>query len=135
MKIAPLRAHPARAAKMVWWPARRHPQTMQQIGSHACAMHILVCTNDRDPASGMPCCARAGGDAVYGEFKAQVSARGATGAIWVTKTACLGFCSDEGATIAVHPSALFTRGVKRGDVAPLLDRAIAAHIARRNPPG
>lgn len=85
-----------------------------------CELHLFVCANDRDPATGMPCCARAGGEDVYHAFKDRVARLGLTSRVWVTKTACLGFCNKDGTTIAAYPSGRILTAVKVEDVSKIL---------------
>lgn len=88
------------------------------------ALHLFVCTNDRDPASGMPSCAPAGGEACFAAMKAQVARAGLTTSVWVTRAGCLGFCNDDGATVAVYPEGKLFVSVRPEEATPLLERAV-----------
>jgi predicted metal-binding protein len=67
-------------------------------------LHVLVCTNRREPGSplGEGCGSR--GDALYAAFKAEVDRRRGHASLWITRTHCLGVCPRTGATVAVHAS-------------------------------
>lgn len=63
--------------------------------------HVFVCCNEREP--GRECCSAVNGKEIFYELKRWVMENGLTQSIWVTKTGCLGFCNDVGATIVVYP--------------------------------
>jgi predicted metal-binding protein len=67
-------------------------------------LHLFVCANRR--ANGDPLGEGCGdaGDAVFAALKAEVAKRGAFGAVWVTRTYCLGICPKRGCTVAVYAS-------------------------------
>jgi (2Fe-2S) ferredoxin len=72
----------------------------------------------------MPCCTDARGEETFAALKREVDAAGLTAAVWVTRTACLGFCDADGATIAVYPAGKFVVSVKPEEVAAVLDDAL-----------
>jgi len=55
-------------------------------------------------------------------MKQEVSRRGAISDVWVTKTACLGFCPKHGATVAVYPGGVFYTEVEAGDAQDLFEK-------------
>ena len=63
--------------------------------------HVLVCVNQRD--EGKSCCSNTGSEEVFFELKKWVGEKGLVGKVWVTRTRCMGFCNDVGATIALYP--------------------------------
>ncbi len=85
--------------------------------------HVLVCVNERDPASplGTGCGAR--GEALYASLKDLVTSRGAQRDVWITRTHCLGICPRAGATCVTLDASGERRvlsGVERADAQALL---------------
>jgi predicted metal-binding protein len=70
--------------------------------SMAPRLHLFVCANRRPSDSPLgPGCANAG-DALFEALKSEVALRRQFAEVWVTKTACLGICPREGATLAAY---------------------------------
>ena len=63
--------------------------------------HVFVCCNERE--QGRECCSFVNGREIFYELKRWVIENGLTQSVWVTKTGCLGFCNDVGATIVIYP--------------------------------
>ena len=76
--------------------------------------HILVCTNERE--TGKDCCSHVKGYEIFRELKDWVKANGLSSSIWVTRTGCLGFCNNVGATIVVYPDQLWFNQVTKNDM-------------------
>ena len=62
--------------------------------------HVFVCVNERESGD---CCKNVDGLAIFLELKQFVREAGLSSTVWVTKTGCLGFCNDTGATVVVYP--------------------------------
>ncbi len=65
--------------------------------------HLLVCTNERDPATGKPSCGMNGSGRLREQVKVAVKAAGLKGRVKVTGTGCLDFCPAEGCVVAFYP--------------------------------
>ena len=91
---------------------------MQQINLRP-LKHILVCTNERD--DGRPFCSNTGSVEIYKELKEFVKQNGLRNSIWVTRTGCLGFCNEVGATIVIYPDNLWFKEVKKEDLQKIKD--------------
>lgn len=65
-----------------------------------CRVHVCVCTQER--GNGLSHCAQVGGPEVFVRLKERALAEGRAGTHWITRTGCLGFCNDGGATVAVY---------------------------------
>ena len=73
---------------------------MKELDCHQCQVHVVVCTNERpEPKS---CCRKVGGQELYFKLKNKLKDTGLIATHWATRTGCLGFCNDVGATITVH---------------------------------
>lgn len=82
-------------------------------------VQILVCLNERPPASPKPSCAPLGSLEVYHRFKDRVKELGIRDRVMVVRTGCLKHCS-QGITVAVWPYNLWYRGVTVDDVEEIL---------------
>ena len=91
---------------------------MQQITQRP-LKHILVCTNER--GQGESCCLNVKGQEIYRELKDFVKENGLRSIIWVTRTGCLGFCNDLGATVVIYPDQLWFKEVKQDEVQKIKD--------------
>ena len=84
------------------------------------SLHVLVCTNRREPGDPLgPGCGDAG-ERVYDAFKGEVDRTGAHRTHWVARTRCLGVCPKRGATVIVHPGAHVLADVEPADVSSVL---------------
>ena len=71
--------------------------------------HVFVCVNDKES----DCCINVGGMALFLYLKQFVMENGLISKVWITKTKCLGFCNNIGATIAIYPQGkIFTEITK-----------------------
>lgn len=65
---------------------------------------VLVCTNERDPATGKTSCGRERGTRLREQLKLQLkSAGGPAAECRVLGTSCLDVCAADGVTVAVWP--------------------------------
>lgn len=79
--------------------------------------HIFVCVNERE---GESCCSSVSGFEIFKKLKQTIKEMG-LGHIWVTKTGCMGFCNDVGATIAIYPDKKLFTQVKEADIPKILE--------------
>jgi (2Fe-2S) ferredoxin len=86
-------------------------------------VQILVCTNERDPATRKPSCGPRGSMDVYHRFKDRVKELGIRDQVMVVRTGCLKHCSH-GITVAVWPYNLWYRRVTLGDVEEILQTSV-----------
>ena len=91
---------------------------MQQI-QYKPLKHILVCTNERE--IGKDCCSHVKGYEVFRELKDWVKSNGLASAVWVTRTGCLGFCNNVGATVVIQPDQLWFKEVKKEEIQKIKD--------------
>lgn len=94
---------------------------MEQVAVHPQLKQVLVCCNQRGPESTMPCCGDTGAE-VYAKLRGWVTRYGLTSRIYVTQTACLGWCHGEGAMIAIQPDGIYLRSVRPDDVDEVIER-------------
>lgn len=94
---------------------------MKTIDTSRCLAHVIVCINQRDADSRMPCCGD-DGEEIYDTFRRWVDSRGLLTRIWVTKAECLGWCHRDGATVAFYPDNTWYRAVTPGDCSELIQR-------------
>lgn len=76
--------------------------------------HLFVCINDRGPEKA--CCANVQGMEFFRHFKQWVAEQGLIGKVFVTKTCCLGYCSDEGSNLVLYPENKWYIHVKHEDL-------------------
>jgi len=91
---------------------------MQQI-THKPLKHILVCTNERE--AGKDCCSHVKGYEIFRELKDWTKANGLAAKVWVTRTGCLGFCNNAGATVVIYPDEIWFREVKKEETQKIKD--------------
>lgn len=107
---------------------------MEPLGRPGCWAHVLVCVNRRGPENAMPSCGELGGDAVWDTLRGWVSQRGLLSKVWVTKTACLGWCHKDGVTVAFYPQGDFYRRVTQADCGGLIARYLEPLLERMKRP-
>ena len=78
-----------------------------------------MCTNERK--DGRDCCSDVKGYEIFRELKDWVKANGLSSSVWITRTGCLGFCNNKGATIAVYPDQLWFKEVGTNEVQKIKD--------------
>ena len=83
---------------------------------------IFVCTHKRPDGHPKPCCADRGGKDLREELREMVRARGLEGRIKVFQSGCIGAC-EQGPTVIRYPDGQLMLGVKREDLAAILDEA------------
>ena len=81
--------------------------------------HILVCTNEREQDK--DCCSHVQGYEIFRELKDFVKSNSLSSLIWVTRTGCLGFCNNVGATIVIYPDQLWYKEVKKEEIQKIKD--------------
>ncbi len=62
--------------------------------------HIFICCNTREEGE---CCSKVNSNELYLKIKKYVSENGLIQKVYVTKTKCLGYCNNEGATVVIYP--------------------------------
>lgn len=90
-------------------------------------IHIFVCTNQRTGTEKLSC-GEAHGLELVAEFKKQVKDLDTNLKIRAQRSGCLGIC-DFGPTIVVYPEGVFYVGVKKEDVAEIVE----SHILNKKP--
>jgi len=87
-------------------------------------LHVLVCTNTREPDAPLGSGCGEAGERVYDAFKREVDRTGAHRTHWIARTRCLGVCPKRGATVIVHATwivgALVLADVEPADVPSVL---------------
>jgi (2Fe-2S) ferredoxin len=89
------------------------------------AVHLFVCVNRRPEGAPLGSGCGDAGEAVYAALKDEVAAVRAYGAVWVTRTLCLGICPKRGCTVAIYPRQRLVTEVERGDAAAVFQGALA----------
>lgn len=79
--------------------------------------HIFVCINDREVGD---CCAKRNGEEILKILRDHINKNGLVGKFNITKTKCLGHCS-EGPTIAVYPDGKIFKKVSVADTKRIID--------------
>lgn len=90
-------------------------------------IHIFVCTNQRTGSEKLSCGETHGLDLVA-EFKKQIKNLNINLKIRTNRSGCLGIC-DFGPTIAIYPEGVFYVGVKKEDIAEIIE----SHIINKKP--
>ena len=91
--------------------------------------HIIVCNNFREDGS---CCAKVGGPELYARLKELIARKGLKPRIKLTRSRCLGFCNDVGATVCVYPERVWFRHATPADFDEIVRRFLPEE-ARENP--
>ena len=86
--------------------------------THVPEKHIFVCVNERQDIN-KSACAKVSGNEVFKKLKEQALKRGLN--VWVTKTGCMGFCNNVGATVAIYPDKKLFTEVKEEDIEKILE--------------
>jgi len=73
---------------------------MKTVIGDRCAVHVLVCTNER--TDGRTACHDFGGQGFYKKIKDRLKTSGKISTHWATRTGCLGFCNTVGTTVVIH---------------------------------
>lgn len=90
-------------------------------------IHIFVCTNERTGTDKLSC-GEAHGMELVTEFKRQLKNSNVQLKTRAQRAGCLGVC-DFGPTIAIYPEGVFYVGVKKEDVAEIIE----SHIINKKP--
>jgi (2Fe-2S) ferredoxin len=100
------------------------------IDTSRCLAHVLICVNRR--VDSMPgCVGRVGtdGEEIFEAFRSWITARGLLGKIWLSRTACLGWCHPDGVTVVIYPQGHWYRAVTLEDCHRLIDEHLAGLAA------
>jgi (2Fe-2S) ferredoxin len=89
--------------------------------------HVFICTNRREPGNPKGDCASKGGEALKDEFKRLLHERGLKGRIRANAAGCLDQCA-RGATVVVYPEQIWYGGVKREDVAQIVEEHLVGGV-------
>lgn len=65
--------------------------------------HLLICTNQRDPATGKPSCGMNGSVRLREQLKIAIKKGGLKGRVKATATGCLDYCPSEGCVVGFYP--------------------------------
>lgn len=84
-----------------------------------CRKHVFVCTNQREV--GKDCCAHVSGMEIFQKLKEYVITNGLVNKIWVTKTGCLGFCNNVGATVLIYPEKKIFKHVTINEIPEIIE--------------
>ena len=76
--------------------------------------HILVCVNEKE--NNKDCCGKVQGYEIFRALKDWTKLNGLSGSVWVTRTGCLGFCNNIGATVVIYPDQIWFKEVKINEV-------------------
>ncbi len=90
-------------------------------------VHIFVCTNKRTGSERLSC-GETHGLELVAEFKKQLKDLDIGLKMRANRSGCLGIC-DFGQTVAIYPEGIFYVGVKKEDVAEI----IQSHIINKKP--
>ena len=88
--------------------------------------HIFICTNQK--SAGRKCCANSGGDLFFDHMKLKLKEQALHGAgqFRVSKSGCLGRCS-EGPSIVIYPEGVWYTYASFADI----DEIIATHLVAK----
>lgn len=87
--------------------------------------HVFVCAQARPQGHPRGSCSEKGCMGVLEEFLMQMQQKDLYSRFQVTSTGCLGPCS-EGPSVLVYPEAIMYAGVKKEDVATIIDQHLLA---------
>ena len=103
---------------------------MERIPEDACWVHVYVCTNER-AAGGLASCGAAEGKAVWRALRQWVTKRRWHTRVYVTQTACMGWCNAKGTTVAFHPDGAMYHQVLPEDCEGLAQQHIEPAVRNR----
>jgi (2Fe-2S) ferredoxin len=83
--------------------------------------HFFVCEHERPPLGKASCGARGGGEILAALQEGMGAHPEVWGRVAVTPAGCLGLCF-EGPTVVVYPEGIWYVGVRREDVAEIVER-------------
>ena len=95
---------------------------MKPLLHFRCRRHVLVCVNERQTDES--CCSKVSGYEIFRALKDAVKAHGLASSVWVTRTGCLGFCNDVGATVVIYPEGEWLTHVTKDDIPGLIKRVL-----------
>jgi (2Fe-2S) ferredoxin len=85
--------------------------------------HVFVCINERPPGHPKGCCFEKGSAAIRDALKAELQKRGLSGIVRANNSGCLDAC-EFGVSLVIYPDGIWYGGVKKEDVAEIVDRTI-----------
>jgi (2Fe-2S) ferredoxin len=85
--------------------------------------HVFVCINERPPQHPKGCCHEKGSEEIRELIKAELASRGLAGIVRANTSGCLDACAH-GPSIVIYPEGVWYGGVKKEDVAEIVDRTI-----------
>lgn len=85
--------------------------------------HVFVCINERPPQHPKECCFLKGSVEIRELLKTELKKRGLGTLVRANTSGCLDACAH-GPTIVVYPDGIWYGGVKKEDVAEIVDRTI-----------
>ena len=83
--------------------------------------HIFVCVNEREQGN---CCTNRGGLEILRALREHVNRNALFGKFNITKTKCLGHCS-EGPTIAIYPDGKIFKKVSMKDIQKIIEEYLS----------
>jgi (2Fe-2S) ferredoxin len=87
---------------------------------------LYVCTNARVAGDPLQSACGLTGPEVYLAAKNAVGRAGRVGDVWVTRTACQGYCPPRGCSVALYPDGRRWINVTAADAAQVIAEALAA---------
>ncbi len=94
---------------------------MKGVDASSCRGHILVCVHERENST-MSCCHDAHAEQVYQRLREWIVENQQLASIWITRTACLGWCNIGGTTVVIYPEGIWYRAVQADDVDVIIER-------------
>lgn len=92
---------------------------MRTVDTTSCRGHILVCVHERENEA-MACCHDAQAELVYERLREWIFKNNQLATIWITRTACLGWCNIGGTTVVIYPAGIWYRAVQPDDVEKII---------------
>lgn len=89
--------------------------------------HIFVCTNQRTADAPRVSCGEAHGLELIAEFKKQINDKKLPVKVRTQKCGCLDVC-EKGPNVVVYPDAVFYGGVKKENIAEIVNSHIENNI-------
>ena len=85
--------------------------------------HIFICINERPPQHPKGCCHEKGSEEIRELVKAELGKHGLSGIVRANNSGCLDACAH-GPSMVIYPEGVWYGGVKKEDVAEIVDRTI-----------
>lgn len=94
-------------------------------------VQLFVCTNVRAAEDPLKSACGAHGLPVFNALRAEASRLGVSGAVWITRSGCLGHCPRDGCSVVVYPRGGQWTDVRTEDTEALLREAITSNTTPR----